>query len=314
MKWELKNMRPGFGEALVELGKRYHNVVALNADLSGSTTTSFFEASYPERFFNMGVAEQDMMGVAAGLASTGKIVFASTFAMFATGRCYDQVRQSIAYPKMNVKIVATHAGITVGGDGASHQMHEDLALMRVLPHMTVIAPADYWETKKAVLKVAETPGPCYIRTGRTDTPVIYGPDYDFKIGIADTLRDGSDVTIIAVGLMVYKAIEAAEALSKQGISARVVNLSTIKPIDKNCIIKAAHETGAIVTAEEHNMIVGMGSAVAEVLLDHAPVPQRRVGIPDVFGESGESEELMEAYGLTVENIVESANKAVAMKR
>jgi transketolase len=314
LKWVLKNMRPGFGEALVELGKKYQNVVALNADLSGSTTTSLFEASYPERFFNMGVAEQDMMGVAAGLASTGKIVFASTFAMFATGRCYDQVRQSIAYPKLNVKIVATHAGITVGGDGASHQMHEDLALMRVLPHMTVIAPADYWETKKAVLKVAETPGPCYIRTGRTDTPLIYGPDYDFKIGIADTLRDGSDVTIIAVGLMVYKAIEAAEALSKQGISARVVNLSTIKPIDKNCIIKAARETGAIVTAEEHNMIVGMGSAVAEVLLDHAPVPQRRVGIPDVFGESGESEELMEAYGLTVENIVESANKAVAMKR
>jgi transketolase len=314
MKWVLKNMRPGFGEALVELGKKYHNVVALNADLSGSTTTSLFEASYPERFFNMGVAEQDMMGVAAGLASTGKIVFASTFAMFATGRCYDQIRQSIAYPKLNVKIVATHAGITVGGDGASHQMHEDLALMRVLPHMTVIAPADYWETKKAVLKVAETPGPCYIRTGRTDTPVIYGPDYDFKIGIADTLRDGADLTIIAVGLMVYKAIEAAEALSKQGVSARVVNLSTIKPIDKNCIIKAARETGAIVTAEEHNMIVGMGSAVAEVLLDDTPVPQRRVGIPDVFGESGESEELMEAYGLTVENIVESANKALAMKR
>ncbi|MDG6225501.1 MAG: transketolase family protein [Candidatus Thermoplasmatota archaeon] len=314
MEWKLKNMRPGFGEALVELGSKYQNIVALNADLSGSTTTSMFESAYPERFFNMGVAEQNMMGVAAGLASTGKIVFASTFAMFATGRAYDQVRQSIAYPKLSVKIVATHAGITVGGDGASHQMHEDLALMRVLPHMTVIAPADYWETKKAVLNVARTPGPCYIRTGRTDTPLIYDEDYDFRIGIADTLVDGEDVTVIAMGLMVSKAMEAAEVLGKEGISARVVNLSTIKPIDKNCIIKAARDTGAIVTAEEHNMIVGMGSAVAEVLLDHEPVPQRRVGIPDVFGESGESEELMQAYGLTVENIVESAKKAVAMKR
>jgi transketolase len=314
MDWKLKNMRPGFGEALVELGQKYHNVVALNADLSGSTTTAMFDQAYPERFFNVGVAEQNLMGISAGLAATGKIVFASTFAMFATGRAYDQIRQSIAYPKMNVKIVATHAGITVGGDGASHQMHEDLALMRVLPHMTVIAPADYWETKKAVLKVAEVPGPCYIRTARTDTPLIYDEDYKFKIGLADTLRDGDDVTIIAMGLMVVKAIEAAEELKKLGISARVINMSTIKPIDKKIIIKAARETGAIVTAEEHNMIVGMGSAVTEVLTDHEPVPQRRVGIPDVFGESGESEELMEAYGLTVENIVENVKLAVEMKR
>jgi transketolase len=314
MEWKLKNMRPGFGEALVELGQKYHNVVALNADLSGSTTTAMFDQAYPERFFNVGVAEQNLMGISAGLAATGKIVFASTFAMFATGRAYDQIRQSIAYPKMNVKIVATHAGITVGGDGASHQMHEDLALMRVLPHMTVIAPADYWETKKAVLKVAEVPGPCYIRTARTDTPLIYDEDYKFKIGLADTLRDGEDVTIIAMGLMVVKAIEAAEELKKLGISARVINMSTIKPIDKKIIIKAARETGAIVTAEEHNMIVGMGSAVTEVLTDHEPVPQRRVGIPDVFGESGESEELMEAYGLTVENIVENVKLAVEMKR
>jgi transketolase len=314
LKWEYKNMRPGFGEALVELGERYSQVVVLNADLSGSTTTAMFDKSFPERFFNVGVAEQNLMGISAGLASTGKIVFASTFAMFATGRAYDQIRQSIAYPKLNVKIVATHAGITVGGDGASHQMHEDLALMRVLPHMTVIAPADYWETKKAVLKVAEVPGPCYIRTARTNTAIIYDEDYRFKIGIADTLREGDDVTIIAMGLMVVKAIEAAEILKKEGISARVVNMSTLKPIDKNVIIKAARETGAIVTAEEHNMIVGMGSAVAEVLADYEPVPQRRVGIPDVFGESGESEELMEAYGLTVDNLVENARKAVEMKR
>ncbi|MBN1538972.1 MAG: transketolase family protein [Candidatus Thermoplasmatota archaeon] len=314
MEWVLKNMRPGFGEALVELGEKYQQVVALNADLSGSTTTAMFDSAFPERFFNVGIAEQNMMGISAGLAATGKIVFASTFAMFAAGRAYDQIRQSIAYPKLNVKIVATHAGITVGGDGASHQMHEDLALMRVLPHMTVIAPADYWETRKAVLKVAETPGPCYIRLGRTDTPLIYDDTYDFQIGKASRLRDGEDVTIIAVGLMVAKALEAADVLKRKGISARVVNMSTIKPVDKNMIVEAARETGAIVTAEEHNMIVGMGSAVAEVLADYEPVPQRRVGIPDVFGESGESEELMEAYGLTVENIVENAKMAVSMKR
>jgi transketolase len=314
MEWELKNMRPGFGEALVELGKKYHQVVALNADLSGSTTTAMFDKAFPERFFNVGVAEQNLMGISAGLAATGHIVFASTFAMFATGRAYDQIRQSIAYPKLNVKIVATHAGITVGGDGASHQMHEDLALMRVLPHMKVIAPADYMETKKAVLKVAETPGPCYIRTARTNTPVIYDEDYKFRIGVADILREGDDVTIIAMGLMVSKAIEAAEILKKEGISARVVNNSSIKPRDKNMIIDSARRTGAIVTAEEHNMIVGMGSAVSEVLADYEPVPQRRVGIPDVFGESGESDQLMNAYGLTVENIVENVKLAVAMKR
>jgi transketolase len=314
MEWEYKNMRPGFGEALVELGKKYHQVVALNADLSGSTTTAMFDKAYPERFFNVGVSEQNMMGISAGLAATGHIVFASTFAMFATGRAYDQIRQSIAYPKLNVKIVATHAGISVGGDGASHQMHEDLALMRVLPHMKVIAPADYWETKKAVLKVAETPGPCYIRTARINTPMIYDEDYKFRIGKADLLKEGDDVTIIAMGLMVSKALEAAEVLGRENISARVVNMSTIKPRDKNMIIDSARRTGAIVTAEEHNMIVGMGSAVAEVLADYEPVPQRRVGIPDVFGESGESEELMDAYGLTVENIVENAKLAIAMKR
>jgi transketolase len=314
MKWEMKNMRPGFGEGLVELGRKYQQVVALNADLSSSTKTSLFDKAFPERFFNAGVAEQNMMGMSAGLASTGKIVFASTFAMFATGRAYDQIRQSIAYPKLNVKIVATHAGITVGGDGASHQMHEDLALMRVLPHMTVIAPSDYWETKKATLAVAERPGPCYIRLARTNTPMIYDEDYDFRIGKADLLREGDDVTIIAMGLMVSKSIEAAETLKSKGISARVINMSTIKPIDKNAIIRAARETGAIVTAEEHNMIVGMGSAVAEVLADFEPVPQRRVGIPDVFGESGESDQLMRAYGLTVENVVENVERAIKLKR
>src|SRR5512136_3476887 len=230
MAWKMESQRKQYGKALVELGKERSDIVVLDADLSTSTRTADFAAAFPERFFNCGIAEQNMMDTAAGLAASGKTVFVSTFAVFGTGRCYDQIRQSIAYPKLNVKIVATHAGITVGGDGASHQMHEDLALMRVLPHMTVIAPADYWETKKAVLKVAETPGPCYIRTGRTDTPVIYGPDLDFKIGIADTLRDGADVTIMAMGLMVPKAIDAAEMLQERdGISARVVNISTIKP-------------------------------------------------------------------------------------
>ncbi|MCK5773286.1 MAG: transketolase family protein [Thermoplasmata archaeon] len=314
MTWELKNMRPGYGEALKELGKRYSQVVALNADLSGSTQMAQFGSDFPERFFNVGIAEQNMMGISAGLATTGKIVFASTFAMFATGRAYDQIRQSIAYPKLNVKIVATHAGITVGGDGASHQMHEDLALMRVIPHMTVIAPADYYETKSVIMKIAETPGPFYVRLGRTDTPVIYDEDHEFKIGVADTLKDGDDVTIIAMGLMVSKALEAAKVLKREDISTRVINMSSIKPIDKNTIIKAARDTGAIVTAEEHNMIVGMGSAVAEVLADSSPVPQSRVGIPNVFGESGESEELMEAYGLKVDHLVEKAKYTVSMKR
>lgn len=314
MAWELKNMRPGYGEALKELGKRHSQIVALNADLSGSTQMAQFGSDFPERFFNVGIAEQNMMGISAGLATTGKIVFASTFAMFATGRAYDQIRQSIAYPKLNVKIVATHAGITVGGDGASHQMHEDLALMRVIPHMTVIAPADYYETKSVIMKIAETPGPFYVRLGRTDTPVIYDEDHEFRIGVADTLKDGDDVTIIAMGLMVSKALEAARVLKKEDISTRVINMSSIKPIDKNSIIKAARDTGAIVTAEEHNMIVGMGSAVAEVLADSSPVPQSRVGIPNVFGESGESEELMEAYGLKVDHLVEKAKYTVSMKR
>ncbi len=314
MAWELKNMRPGYGEALKELGKRYSQVVALNADLSGSTQMAQFGNDFPERFFNVGIAEQNMMGISAGLATTGKIVFASTFAMFATGRAYDQIRQSIAYPKLNVKIVATHAGITVGGDGASHQMHEDLALMRVIPHMTVIAPADYYETKSVIMKIAETPGPFYVRLGRTNTPVIYDENHEFRIGVADTLKDGDDVTIIAMGLMVSKALEAAKVLKKEDISTRVINMSSIKPIDKISIIKAARDTGAIVTAEEHNVIVGMGSAVAEVLADSSPVPQSRVGIPNVFGESGESEELMEAYGLKVDHLVEKAKYTVSMKR
>ncbi|RLF71049.1 MAG: transketolase family protein [Thermoplasmata archaeon] len=311
MKWKYSNMRDAFGKTLVELGRRFPQIVVLNADLSSSTRTHYFEKEFPERFWNVGVAEQNMMGIAAGLATTGKIVFASTFAMFATGRAYDQIRQSIAYPRLNVKIVASHAGITVGGDGASHQMHEDIALMRVLPHMTVIVPADFFETRSVISKIVEMGGPAYVRMARTDTPEIYNENYEFKIGVGDLLKEGDDVTIIAMGLMLSKAIEAAETLGREGVSCRVINMSTVKPIDEKAIEKAARETGAIVTAEEHNVLMGMGSAVVEVVAEKYPVPVRRIGIPDVFGESGESEELMEAYGLTTENIVQQVKAILA---
>ena len=311
MKWKYSNMRDAFGKTLVELGRRFPQIVVLNADLSSSTRTHYFEKEFPERFWNVGVAEQNMMGIAAGLATTGKIVFASTFAMFATGRAYDQIRQSIAYPRLNVKIVASHAGITVGGDGASHQMHEDIALMRVLPHMTVIVPADFFETRSVISNIVEMGGPAYVRMARTDTPEIYNENYEFKIGVGDLLKEGDDVTIIAMGLMLSKAIEAAETLGREGVSCRVINMSTVKPIDEKAIEKAARETGAIVTAEEHNVLMGMGSAVVEVVAEKYPVPVRRIGIPDVFGESGESEELMEAYGLTTENIVQQVRAILA---
>lgn len=308
-----KNPRDGYGETLVELGKENRDIVVLDADLSSSTRTAMFAKEFPGRFFNMGIAEQNMMGTAAGLATTGKTVFASTFAMFATGRVFDQIRQSIAYPKLNVKIVATHAGITVGGDGASHQINEDIALMRVIPNMTIIVPADYYEVKKAVRAAAKYKGPVYIRMGRADVPILFDDDYVFEIGKSVRMRDGTDVSLIAMGLMVPKALEAAEELSKEGIEARVINMSSIKPIDKNAIIKAARDTGAIVTAEEHNVFFGLGSAVSEVLTANVEAPQKSVGIPDVFGESGDPEELMKKYGLTVENIVKSAHEVIKRK-
>jgi transketolase len=311
---EWRNVRDAYGEALIQLGETHPNVVVVDADLSCSTKTAKFGERFPERFFNFGVAEANMMGTAAGLATTGKVVFASTFAMFATGRVHDQIRQSIAYPKLNVKIVATHAGITVGGDGASHQINEDLGLMRVLPNMKIIVPADFYETKQAVLAMADIPGPAYIRLLRTNTPMIYDENCEFKLGTAHILRDGADVTIIAMGQMVARALDAAEILRKEHeIDARVVNMSTVKPIDVDTIVTCARETGAIVTVEEHNYIVGMGSAVAEVLGYHVKVPHRRVGIPDVFGESGESEELLENYGLTIGDIIDATHKAIQRK-
>jgi len=314
MKWKMESQRKQYGRALVELGKEHKNLVVLDADLSSSTRTADFAAAFPERFFNVGIAEQNMMDTAAGLAASGKTVFASTFAVFGTGRCYDQIRQSIAYPKMNVKIVLSHAGITVGGDGASHQIIEDIALMRVLPNMTVIVPVDSPETYRVVRTIATTAGPCYVRIGRSDVPTVTDEDTKFEIDQAPVMREGKDVTLIGCGIMVSKCLEAAEELSKHGVDARVVNLHTIKPIDKKTIVRAARETGGVVTAEEHSVTMGMGSAVAMVLVENFHVPMKRVGIPDVFGESGACDELMDKYGLTVDNIVEAAHDVLKRKK
>lgn len=314
MKWQMEQQRKAYGRALVELGKRRNDVVVLDADLSGSTRTVDFAKAFPDRFFNCGIAEQNMIGTAAGLAACGKTVFASSFAVFATGRCLDQIRQSIAYPKLNVKIVATHAGISVGPDGASHQTMEDIALMRTIPNMTVLAPADAPETFNAILAVADHKGPCYVRMGRSDVPIFTKPEDPFRIGKASLLREGNDVTLIGCGQMVAACLEAAEVLATEGVSARVLNMSTIKPLDEEAILRAANETGAIVTAEEHNRLSGMGSAVATFLVERSDAPVQMVGMDDVFGESGESEELMIKYGLTAENVVDSAHKAIRRAR
>ncbi|KAB3533550.1 transketolase family protein [Alkaliphilus serpentinus] len=300
--------RDAYGEALVELGKINSDVVVLDADLSKSTKTYDFSAAYPERFFNVGIAEQNLIGMSAGLAASGKIPFASTFAMFASGRAFEIIRNSVAYPKMNVKICATHAGITVGEDGASHQANEDIACMRAIPNMTVIVPADGVEAKKAIHAIAEIKGPFYVRLGRSAVPVLNDENYNFQIGKGVTLADGKDITIIATGIMVSKALEAREELLKKGIEARVINIHTIKPIDEEIIAKAAMETKAIVTVEEHNIIGGLGSAVAEVVSEKAPVRMKRIGIKDTFGESGKPEELLVKYGLTLEAIVEAAEE------
>ncbi|WP_425447108.1 transketolase family protein [Dethiothermospora halolimnae] len=301
--------REAYGQALLELGEKNKNVVVLDADLSKSTKTAGFGKEYPERFFNVGIAEQNLIGTAVGLATTGKIPFASTFAMFATGRAFEIIRNSVAYPKVNVKIAATHAGLTVGEDGASHQALEDISIMRSIPNMVVINPADAIEAKAAIIKMAEYEGPAYIRLGRSKVPVIYDEsNYKFELGKGKTLKEGNDVAIIASGITVSMAIEASEILKEQGIDARVIDIHTIKPIDKEIIIKAAKETGAIVTAEEHNIIGGLGSAVAEVIVENSPVPMARVGVNDTFGESGNGEELLKKYQITADAIVEKAKK------
>lgn len=302
--------REAYGKALVELGKKYDNLVVMDADLSGSTKTAVFAKEYPERFFNMGIAEQNMYGAAAGLAVSGKIVCASTFAMFAAGRAFEIIRNSIGYTHANVKICATHAGITVGEDGATHQTFEDIALMRTIPGMTVINPSDGVSTAKLLEKAMEIDGPCYVRLGRSAVPVFYDESADFEIGRGKTVRDGSDATVIATGIMVNEAVMAAEELKKQNIDVRVVDIHTIKPIDRDIIIKAAKETGAIVTAEEHSVIGGLGSAVAEVTAAEAPVKMRFVGQHDVFGESGKPEELKQKYGMTAADIVKAVRELI----
>lgn len=310
---EKQATREAYGQALEELGAVRQDVVVLDADLSKSTKTSMFQSKYPDRFFNAGIAEQNLMGLAAGFAAAGKVPFASTFAVFATGRAYDQIRNSICYPRLNVKIAATHAGITVGEDGGSHQALEDINLMRGLPNMTVLVPADGPEAKNAVKAAAEYEGPVYIRLGRSGVPTITDADAPFVIGKGRVMRGGSDVTLIGCGMMVAKALEAADALAEEGVSAAVIDMSTIKPIDRELIVEWAKKTGAIVTAEEHNIIGGLGSAVAEVLVEEALVPMERVGIEDVFGESGTGGELVEKYRLTAEHIVEKAKRVMARK-
>ncbi len=305
--------RESYGNALAELGEKYDFVV-LDADLAAATKTGTFKKKYPERFFDCGIAEGNMMSVAAGIATTGKVVFASSFAMFAAGRAYEQIRNSIGYPHLNVKIGATHAGLTVGEDGATHQCFEDLALMRTIPGMVVISPADDVEAKAAVEFAINHYGPVYMRFGRMAVPTVNGEDYKFEMGKGVNLRDGKDVTLVANGFMVHLALEAAEKLAEEGISARVVNIHTIKPIDKDIILDAAEKTGAIVTAEEHNIIGGLGSAVAEVLCEGCPVPMLRVGIEDKFGRSGKVQPLLDMYGLTVDNLVAKAKAAIALKK
>ncbi len=305
--------REAYGNALAEFGGD-ERIVVLDADLSKSTKTDTFKKKYPERFFNMGIAEGNMMATAAGIASCGKIVFASTFAIFAAERGCEQIRNSICYPKLNVKVAATHAGISVGEDGASHQAVEDIAIMRSLANMVVISPADAVETRLAVKAAIEHDGPVYLRLGRLAVPTLFDENYKFELGKGVTLAEGSDVTIVATGLMVQYALEAKDVLAKEGINARVINIHTIKPIDEEIIIKAAKETGALVTAEEHNIIGGLGSAVAEVLVENCPVPLKRVGIEDKFGKSGKPAKLLEMYGLTTQNIVNKAKEAIKMKK
>lgn len=310
-----KATRESYGEALAELSDKYEDLVVLDADLAAATKTGIFKKKCPERFIDCGIAEANMMGVAAGLASTGKKVFASSFAMFAAGRAYEIVRNSIGYPHINVKIGATHAGISVGEDGATHQCNEDIALMRTIPGMTIINPADDVEAKAAVEAAINIDGPVYLRFGRLAVPVFNDKDtYKFEVGKGVQLKDGKDVTIVATGLMVNEARIAADTLEKEGISARVINIHTIKPLDKEIICKAAKETGVIVTAEEHSIIGGLGSAVADSVTECCPVPVVKVGVNDVFGHSGPAVDLLKEFGLSAENIVEKVKYAITLKK
>ncbi len=313
-KLQMVPTRDGFGKGLLELGAQNKNVVVLSADLTDSTRAIWFKKQFPDRFFGLGVAEQDMIGTAAGLALCGKIPFACTFGVFASGRAWDQIRISVAYMNLNVKIAGTHGGISVGPDGATHQAIEEVALMRILPNMTVIVPCDAVEAKRATIEAASIKGPVYLRLGRSGVPVITKEDTPFKVGKANLLREGKDLTIIACGQLVYDSMLACDLLAKEGISARLINLHTPKPIDREAIIKAAQETGAIVTVEEHTILGGLGSAVAEVVVQSNPVPMKMIGIKDRFGVSGEPEELFKYFGLTPSDIVNAAKEVVSRKK
>ena len=310
----LVGTRDVYGETLAQLGEVNQDIVVLDADLSSSTKTSLFARKFPDRFFNMGVAEQNMMGTAAGLASCGKIVFASTFAIFATGRCWEQVRYNIAFNTLNVKIVATHGGITVGPDGGSHQCAEDIAIMRVLPNMRIIVPMDGKEMQEVIKAVVALPGPFYVRSSRIKFPLILDDDYTFTLGKGTILREGKDVSLIGTGIMVSQCLEAAEILAREDIAARVVNISTIKPIDQELLIDCALNTDGIVVAEEHSVIGGLGSAVAEVLAEKCPTYIYRIGVQNKFGLSGEADELLEYFGLQPSKIAEAARKLLDVRK
>ncbi len=298
--------RDGYGNGLVALGADHPEVVVLDADLAGSTKTGMFKKAYPERHFNCGIAEGDMLCVAAGMAASGLVPFASSFAMFAAGRAFEQIRNSIGYPSLNVKIGATHGGISVGEDGASHQCCEDFALMRSIPGMVIICPADGVEAAAAVKAAYEHQGPVYLRFGRLAVPVFHEEDFQFTIGKGEIMRDGTDVAIIANGLLVYEAVKAGEALAEAGIQAMVINMSTVKPLDEALVLEAARKCGRVITCEEHSVIGGLGEAVCSLLSEKLPTPVRRIGVQDRFGESGPANELLKAYGLTAEHIVETA--------
>ncbi len=309
------DMRTGYGEALAELGSINKDVVVVGADTTQSLKTSLFGHKFPERFFNIGIAESNAVSIAAGLALAGKIAFVSTYAAFIPGKCVDQIRNAIAYPNLNVKIVASHAGLSVGPDGASHQQVEDIATMRAIPNMRVLAPADEYSTRRLVFTMAESIGPCYMRLARPKSPLLYtNGDVRFAIGSSNILRDGNDVAIIACGLMVSEALDAADTLAEEGISCRVIDMYSIKPIDSDAILKAARDTGAVVTAEEHNILGGLGSAVAEVVCEHNPCMMKRIGVKDTFGESGEHDELLAKYGLKARDIVGAVREVVRAKK
>jgi transketolase len=309
-----KDTRSGFGEGLLEIGKKNPNVVALCADLTGSLKMNAFENEFPDRFFQVGIAEANMMGMAAGMTVGGKIPFTGTFANFSTGRVYDQIRQSIAYSQKNVKICASHAGLTLGEDGATHQILEDIGMMKMLPNMTVIVPCDFNQTKQATMAIAEHEGPVYLRFGRPVMPIFIKPDANFQIGKADTIQEGTDVTIIACGHLVWKSIEAIKVLEEKGVSVELINMHTIKPLDAQAIIKSVSKTGCVVTAEEHMINGGLGDSVAQVLIQNVLAPQEYVGVDDSFGESGTPMELMTKYGIDTQNIVDAALKAISRKK